>query len=77
MLDILFDEKIAGSFHMALGNAYDECDNGNKSSLHWDLIQIQTPKRGGGQIWFDGTLIRKNGSFVPRSLQGLNPENLK
>jgi aminopeptidase len=77
MLDILFDEKIAGSFHMALGNAYDDADNGNKSSLHWDLIQIQTPKMGGGEIWFDGKLIRKNGSFVPRALRGLNPENLK
>jgi len=77
MLDILFDEKIAGSFHMALGNAYDECDNGNKSSLHWDLVQIQTPKHGGGEIWLDGKLIRKNGKFVPNALQGLNPENLK
>jgi aminopeptidase len=77
MLDILFDEKIAGSFHMALGNAYDECDNGNHSSLHWDLIQIQTPKMGGGEIWFDGKLIRKNGKFIPRSLQGLNPEKLR
>jgi aminopeptidase len=77
MLDILFDEKIAGSFHMALGNAYDECDNGNKSSLHWDLIQIQTPEKGGGEIWFDGKLVRRNGLFVPKSLQGLNPANLK
>ncbi|MBP6874536.1 MAG: aminopeptidase [Candidatus Eisenbacteria bacterium] len=77
MLDILFDEKIAGSFHMALGNAYDECDNKNRSALHWDLIQIQTPERGGGEIWFDGKLIRKDGLFVPAALQGLNPENLK
>ena len=77
MHDILFDEKIAGSFHMALGNAYDECNNGNKSSLHWDLVQIQTPKMGGGEIWFDGKLIRKNGKFIPKSLQDLNPENLK
>lgn len=77
MLDILFDEKIAGSFHMALGNAYEECDNGNHSSLHWDLVQIQTPKMGGGEIWFDEKLIRKNGRFVPKSLQGLNPENLR
>ncbi len=77
MLDILFDEKIAGSFHMALGNAYDECDNGNKSSLHWDLVQIQTPKKGGGEIWLDGKLIRRNGRFIPKSLQGLNPENLR
>ena len=77
MHDILFDEKIAGSFHMALGNAYDECDNGNRSALHWDLIQIQTPPMGGGEIRFDGKLVRKDGLFVPPSLQGLNPENLK
>ncbi len=77
MLDILFDEKIAGSFHMALGNAYQECNNGNKSSLHWDLIQIQTPALGGGEIWFDGELIRRDGRFIPKPLQGLNPERLK
>ncbi len=77
MLDILFDEKIAGSFHMAMGNAYDETDNGNKSSLHWDMVCIQTPKMGGGEIWFDGKLIRKDGTFVPQTLQGLNPKNLK
>ena len=77
MHDILFDEKIAGSFHMALGNAYDECDNGNKSALHWDLIQIQTPAMGGGEIRFDGKVMRKDGLFVPATLQGLNPENLK
>lgn len=77
MLDILFDEKIAGSFHMALGNAYDETPNGNKSSLHWDLVCIQTPKKGGGEIWFDGKLIRKDGKFVPASLKGLNPDRLK
>lgn len=77
MRDILFDEKIAGSFHMALGNAYKECDNGNRSSIHWDLVQIQTPEKGGGEIWFDGKLIRKDGRFVPAALQGLNPENLR
>lgn len=77
ILDILFDEKIAGSFHMALGAAYGDADNGNRSAIHWDLIQIQTPKMGGGEIWIDGKLIRKDGRFVPKSLQGLNPENLK
>ena len=77
MLDILFDEKIAGSFHVAVGQSFKECDNGNKSSVHWDMIQIQTPERGGGEIWFDDKLIRKNGRFVPQALQGLNPENLK
>ena len=77
MKDTLFDEKIAGSFHMALGNAYEgEADNGNRSQIHWDLVCIQTPEYGGGEIRFDGKLVRKDGRFVPRNLQGLNPENL-
>lgn len=76
MLDALFDEKIAGSLHMALGNAYDDCDNGNRSSIHWDIVHIQRPERGGGEIYFDGKLIRKNGLFVPKELQGLNPDRL-
>jgi aminopeptidase len=77
MLDALFDEKIAGSLHMALGNAYDDCFNGNRSSIHWDLVHVQTPEYGGGEIHFDGKLIRKDGRFVPKELQGLNPEKLK
>jgi len=77
MDDILFDEKINGSFHFTPGNAYeDEADNGNRSAIHWDLVCIQTPECGGGEIYFDGKLIRKDGRFVPKSLQGLNPENL-
>jgi len=76
MDNTLFDEKIMGSFHFTPGCSYDECDNGNKSSLHWDLVAIQTPQMGGGEIWFDGVLIRKDGRFVPEALQGLNPENL-
>lgn len=76
ILDILFDEKIAGSFHLTPGNSYDNTTNGNHSSVHWDLISIQTPEWGGGEIWFDGVLIRKDGRFVPDSLQALNPENL-
>lgn len=77
MLDILFDEKIAGSFHFTPGNAYDQADNGNRSAVHWDMVLIQTPEKGGGRIYFDGELIRKDGRFVPEDLQGLNPENLK
>ena len=77
ILDILFDEKIAGALHMALGSAYDDADNGNRSGIHWDLIQIQTPGAGGGQVWFDGTLVRDNGRFVLPELEGLNPENLE
>lgn len=72
----LFDEKIAGSFHLALGNSIGSSDNGNRSSIHWDLVQIQTPEHGGGEIWFDGVLVRKDGCFVLPELQGLNPENL-
>ncbi len=77
MKDILFDEKIAGSFHFTPGSCYDECDNGNKSAIHWDLVCIQTPEYGGGEIWLDGELIRKDGLFVPESLQCLNPEALR
>jgi aminopeptidase len=77
MLDTLFDEKIAGSFHLTPGNAYAAADNGNKSALHWDIVMIQTPEWGGGEIWFDDVLIRKDGRFVLPELDGLNPENLK
>jgi aminopeptidase len=74
--DILFDEKIAGSFHLTPGNSYDNASNGNHSAVHWDLIQIQTPEYGGGEIWFDDVLIRKDGLFVLDELKCLNPENL-
>lgn len=77
MCDILFDEKIAGSLHLTPGQAYDECDNGNRSAVHWDMVLIQRPDWGGGEIWFDGELIRKDGLFVPKDLKPLNPENLK
>jgi len=76
MRDILFDEKIAGSFHFTPGQAYDHCGNGNKSQVHWDMVCIQRPDYGGGEIWFDGKLIRKNGLFVPTALQKLNPAYL-
>lgn len=72
MLDTLFDEKIGGSFHLTPGNAYDEADNGNRSRVHWDLVLIQTPQYGGGEIWFDGELVRQNGRFLPAELHGLN-----
>ena len=76
MRDILFDEKIAGSFHFTPGQAYEDCDNGNRSQVHWDMVQIQRPEYGGGEIYFDGTLIRKDGLFVPPELKSLNPESL-
>jgi len=77
MCDILFDEKIAGSLHFTPGQAYEECDNGNRSAVHWDMVLIQRPEWGGGEIWFDDELIRKNGVFLPKDLKPLNPANLK
>lgn len=77
MCDILFDEKIAGSLHLTPGQAYEECDNGNRSAVHWDMVLIQRPEWGGGEIWFDDELIRKNGMFLPKDLKPLNPANLK
>ncbi len=77
MKDILFDEKIAGSIHFTPGATYDECSNGNKSAVHWDLVLIQRPEYGGGEIYFDERLVRKDGVFVLPELTGLNPENLK
>ena len=74
--DILFDEKIAGSFHFTPGACYDDCPNGNHSAVHWDLVCIQTPEYGGGKMYFDGELIRKDGLFVLDELKCLNPENL-
>ena len=76
MNDILFDEKIAGSLHFTPGQAYEDCGNGNKSAIHWDMVLIQRPEWGGGEVWFDGKLIRKDGLFVPKSLQNLNPDQL-
>jgi aminopeptidase len=77
MKDTLFDEKICGSFHLTPGASYEDAFNGNKSALHWDLVNIQRSDYGGGEIYFDGKLIRKDGVFVVEELEGLNPENLK
>ena len=76
MKDTLFDEKIAGSIHFTPGGSYDDCPNGNKSEVHWDIVLIQTPEFGGGEIYFDGELVRKDGLFVTDDLKPLNPENL-
>lgn len=76
MKDTLFDEKIMGSFHFTPGNCYDNAPNGNKSAIHWDLVCIQTPEYGGGEMYFDEVLIRKDGRFVVPELECLNPENL-
>jgi len=77
MCDILFDEKIRGSLHMALGAAYEDADNGNRSSIHWDMVLLQDREHGGGEVWFDDRLIRKDGEFIVPELAGLNPENLR
>jgi aminopeptidase len=77
MKDTLFDEKIKGSFHMTPGSCYDEAPNGNHSAIHWDLVCIQTEDWGGGEIYFDDILIRKDGIFTLPELKALNPENLK
>lgn len=77
MKDTLFDEKIAGSFHLTPGMCYEDAPNGNKSANHWDLVMIQRAEYGGGEIYFDDVLIRKDGIFTLPELQGLNPENLK
>ena len=76
MKDILFDEKMAGSIHLTPGQCYEEADNGNQSNIHWDMVLLQTEAAGGGEIYFDGRLIRKLGRFVLPELMGLNPEHL-
>ena len=75
--DILFDEKISGSIHFTPGACYDDAPNGNVSAVHWDLVQVHTPAYGGGEIYMDGVLVRKDGRFVLPELAALNPENLK
>jgi aminopeptidase len=77
MRDILFDEKIAGSLHLTPGQAYEEADNGNRSQVHWDMVSIQRPDYGGGEIYFDGKLIRRDGEFVPKQLRPLNRDHLR
>lgn len=70
--DILYDEKIGGSFHFTPGSSYDNAFNGNKSALHWDLVCLQDENSGGGEIYFDNVLIRKNGKFLLPELKELN-----
>lgn len=74
--DTLFDEKVKGSFHFTPGDSLEESDNKNRSSIHWDIVNIQTKEYGGGEIWFDDILVRKDGIFTLDSLKCLNPDNL-
>jgi aminopeptidase len=76
MRNTLFDEKIAGSIHLTPGMCYDMASNGNKSKIHWDMVLIQRADYGGGEMYFDDELIRRDGLFVPDYLKCLNPENL-
>lgn len=77
MKDTLFDEKIAGSLHFTPGNSYDPPGgNGNQSAIHWDTVLIQRPEYGGGEIYFDDVLVRKDGLFVLPELLALNPDQL-
>ena len=75
--DILFDEKIAGSFHFTPGQAYEVGGNGNRSQIHWDMVCIQRPDYGGGEVWFDGKLVRRDGVFTLPELKTLNPATSK
>ena len=70
--DILYDEKISGSIHFTPGKCYDNAYNGNSSSIHWDLVLIQQERFGGGEIYLDDVLVRKDGKFVLDSLKHLN-----
>jgi aminopeptidase len=74
--EVLFDEKVRGSLHFTPGASYGDASNGNQSAVHWDIVLDQTAEKGGGEIYFDGKLVRKDGLFIPDALQGLNPENL-
>ncbi|MFN0015730.1 MAG: aminopeptidase [Saprospiraceae bacterium] len=59
--NILFDEKIGGSVHMAIGQSYLQCGGKNESSVHWDMITDMTK---GGEVWADGALIYRDGKFL-------------
>ncbi|UCD18415.1 MAG: aminopeptidase [Candidatus Zixiibacteriota bacterium] len=77
MKDTLFDEKIRGSIHLTPGCSYDEAPNGNVSAIHWDLVLIQRKEYGGGEIYFDDKLIRKDGVFTDPALEkAFSEENL-
>jgi len=67
---ILFDEKIGGTFHMAVGAGYPETGSSNVSALHWDMV---CDLRDGGAIYADGELIYSGGRFVPEFSPDLTP----
>lgn len=59
----LYDEKIGGTFHLALGNSYPETGGSNVSAVHWDMVCDMRPEAGGGAIYADGVLIHENGEW--------------
>lgn len=72
MGDILYDEKIIGSIHFTPGRCYENADNGNTSAIHWDMVLVMRKEYGGGEIYFDDKLIRKDGLFTLPELEPLN-----
>ncbi len=74
--NILFDEKILGSIHLALGNSHSLSDNGNVGSIHWDMVKMLTPEYGGGSVIIDDRLIQENGIFIPEELKSLHSKKL-
>lgn len=67
--DTLFDEKIGGTIHLALGMSYKETGGKNKSAIHWDIVK---DLRKGGEIYLDGELVQKNGKWLigPKARRG-------
>jgi aminopeptidase len=59
--NMLFDEKMGGTIHMALGNGYSDAGSKNKSAIHWDILKDM---KKGGEIYADGHLFYKNGKFL-------------
>jgi aminopeptidase len=73
IIDTLFDEKMAGSLHFTPGGTDAE---GRESSVHWDIVLSHLSEYGGGEIYLDGKLWRKDGLFVDDALKRLNPDTL-
>ncbi|KKT76244.1 MAG: Peptidase M29, aminopeptidase II [Microgenomates group bacterium GW2011_GWA2_44_7] len=81
LINPLLNEKVGGSFHITPGKAYEltevggekvNLDNGNRSSIHWDITILMLPQYGGGEIKIDGKTIQKNGRFLDPKLSVLN-----
>jgi aminopeptidase len=72
--NLCFDEKMAGSVHLAMGQCFSLASNGNESSIHIDFVLCQLESFGGGEMYFDDKLVRKNGLFIEPELQYLNDD---